>query len=84
MTGPLLRFQDLTPEERDLISADYLRRASDGGLPGASLYLDVMNSWGVMCPHPMESRMYSASWFMCEVCNCAVVDGGTSCQSAPS
>lgn len=87
MTGPLLRHSDLNPAEQALIKADFRRRRPVEGMPDHVLYLRVMHSWGVICPHPQESRMYEGlywsdsgvgfdecPWYVCGVCECIVIN----------
>lgn len=87
MTGPLLRHPDLTSSEQALIKADFLRKRPIDGMPDHVLYLRVMHSWGVICPHPQESRMYEGlywsdsqvkfaecSWYACGICECIVIN----------
>lgn len=87
MTGPLLRHSDLNDSERSLLKGDFLKRRTSSELPDHLLYLDVMHSWGVMCPHPQSSRRYEGifcwdhppgfnefKWYSCEVCECAVIN----------
>lgn len=60
--GPLLRIEELTQTEIDLISADFLSRVR--GLRPDDLgqiyfaYVDTLHSWGVICPHPQQHRRY--------------------------
>jgi hypothetical protein len=87
MTGSLLRYTDLNPAEQALIKADFLRRRPVPGMADHILYLRVMHSWGVICPHPQESRMYEGlywsdssvdfeecQWYVCQVCECIVIN----------
>lgn len=88
MTGPLLRFSDLDAQERRIIEQDVAQRLSSGHLPPTpGFYLGVLNSWGVMCPHPGEHRMYEGlylsdvpvafdecPWYGCVVCQCIVIN----------
>lgn len=85
MTGPLLRYADLNGAEQSLIRSDFIGRGSGPIDPG--LYLEVMHSWGVMCPHPRELRLYEglyrsvkpmgfdeSPWFACGICECIVIN----------
>jgi hypothetical protein len=60
--GPLLRIEDLNPEEIAIINASFLdlcrkRRVSDIN-ETYSAYVDTLHTWGVMCPHPQPHRLY--------------------------
>ena len=88
MTGPLIRFSDVDATERRIIKQDVAQRLARGHLsltPG--FYLGVLNSWGIMCPHPIESRTYEGlyvsdvelgfdecGWYDCGVCDCIVIN----------
>lgn len=60
--GPLLRADDLLPDELELVNRTFLsfcreRGVTDlDGLYGA--YVSSLHTWGVMCPHPQMWRRY--------------------------
>ncbi len=60
--GPLLRVEDLNPDEIALINASFLdlcRRRRVGDIHQTySAYVDTLHQWGVMCPHPQPHRLY--------------------------
>jgi hypothetical protein len=87
MTGPLLKHDELVPAEQALLREDFLRQRVGSDLPDHTLYLGVMHSWGVICPHPQDRRVYEGlywsdssvpfdecSWYSCGVCNCIVIN----------
>lgn len=91
MTGPLLRFQDLSPEERRIVDSAAVQRvrelASDGRDFTTHDYLEVLHSWGIMCPHPLGTRTYEGlywsdielsfdecRWYDCDTCGCIVIN----------
>jgi len=86
-TGPLLRWSDLSVAERALIVGDLAGRCQAGATPDRSVFLAVIHSWGVMCPHPQERRSYEdfpwselpvafeeRQWYSCGVCECIVIN----------
>ena len=60
--GPLLRIDELNPEEISLINGSFLdlcrkRKVADINQT-YSAYVDTLHQWGVMCPHPQPHRLY--------------------------
>jgi hypothetical protein len=88
MTGPLLRFSDLDATERRIIEQDVAQRLARGHVPPTpGFYLGVLNSWGIMCPHPVATRRYEGlyasdsdvpfeecEWYDCITCGCVVIN----------
>ena len=88
MTGPLLRFSDLSFEERAVLERDITTRLVNASVtPTAQFYLEVFNSWGIMCPHPIYFRLYDGFyrsdkevpfddciWYKCNMCQCSVIN----------
>lgn len=60
--GPLLRIEDLSTEELDLVNKSFLdlcRRRKVGDIRETyAAYVDTLHRWGVMCPHPQPNRLY--------------------------
>ncbi len=63
--GPLLRIEDLNPDEIALINASFLellRRRRPADVNGTyAAYVDTLHQWGVMCPHPQPHRRYDGT-----------------------
>jgi len=60
--GPLLRIEDLNPDEISIINSSFLDlcrkcRVSDIN-ETYQAYVDTLHIWGVMCPHPQPHRLY--------------------------
>jgi len=80
MVGSLLKFEELTLDERTLISRDFstipdICRVF--GLTRDNAGVWIFHSWGVMCPHPGYSRRPSISsdeWYDCLTCGCIVLN----------
>lgn len=88
--GPLLRIEDLNPEEITIINASFLemcksRRVEDINQTYIA-YADTLHKWGVMCPHPQQLRLYDGQssdvpidfqtfkWFECKLCSAEVIN----------
>lgn len=82
--GPMLKMSDLDPFEKQIVSDDFFSRRQDGKDMGKN-YLEVLSSWGIICPHPQDRRLYEGSirsehhesnrhWFICEMCECHVIN----------
>ena len=88
MTGPLLRFAELSSDERSVLAHSLVNNLSAENAPLTPFsYLAVLHSWGIMCPHPMPSRYYDGiygsvdeikfdecQWYNCDVCRCIVIN----------
>jgi hypothetical protein len=89
MTGPLLRYSDLAPDERSLLESElahWARMVAPARLtPTFSAW--VFHSNGIMCPHPIGSREYDgtcrsdveipfdeSNWFRCGICGSLVIN----------
>ncbi len=88
--GPLLRLEELQPDEVALINAVFLRRCQVAGSDVDitkiyEAYVKTLHEWGVMCPHPPVHRLYNGwmksdvpepdcVWFTCILCNCMVIN----------
>ena len=81
MTGPLLRFSELTPSEVSLVNVDLFKSGQVEEFTG------IFHDWGVMCPHPMDFAEYEgfyrsdsrlsfeeSNWFHCGLCDCIVIN----------
>lgn len=77
--GPLLRLEELTVEEVELVNSaffDRIHRAPPDDLAAMyRLYVATLHEWGVMCPHPTLHRLYSLDgrWYDCSLCKAAVI-----------
>lgn len=87
LMGPLLRIDELSSVEQQIISDEVFKKIRRRKLEEDhfSIYLEVLNEWGIICPHPIEKRLYvgryrskmptaSYSWFKCEACSCLTVN----------
>lgn len=88
MTGPLLRYCDLSQAERSLLDRDVVSRILGGtDSERLAVTLGVFHSWGVMCPHPIRTRLYEGlygsidsvpfdecSWYSCGACGSIVIN----------
>lgn len=87
--GPLLRLEELQPDEVALVNAVFLRRCQVVGTDDITkiyeAYIKTLHEWGVMCPHPSVHRLYNgwlksdvpepeSTWFLCGLCNCMVIN----------
>jgi hypothetical protein len=83
--GPLLAYSVLSEEERDVLqrelAADVRIKSLNFTSPlddelYASVMLDVLSGWGVMCTHPSYAleREKPGHW-ECKTCGCAVITG---------
>lgn len=77
----MLRFNDLSVAERQLISKDIFTalHLGSGSLDPYDVVSEIFHHWGVMCIHPVVKRRYRGSgptdtyrWFECEMCGCVV------------
>lgn len=63
--GPLLRIDELNPDEITLINGSFLdlcrqRKVADISQTYTA-YVDTLHQWGVMCPHPQPHRLYDGN-----------------------
>jgi hypothetical protein len=60
--GPLLRIEDLSPDELVILNASFLelcRRRNVADIQETyGAYADTLHYWRVMCPHPQPQRLY--------------------------
>ena len=60
--GPLLRFEELTLDEAGVIYADFMNFVREHGVDDTDdmwrLYVKILHSWGIMCPHQQSYRIY--------------------------
>lgn len=61
--GPLMRVEDLTPDEVSLINVSFFDRCQRERPEDITqiydAYVRTLHQWGVMCPHPQPHRLYS-------------------------
>ena len=90
--GELLRVEDLTPKEMDVVMKDFYSRVSGRGLDiweMMRVWSATLHDWGVMCSHPQQVRDYEglgrsilpvsrdeARWYRCDACGCSVFNIG--------
>lgn len=88
LCGPLLRWSDLTVDAQGMLTRHFIAKSRDvSGPPITRLYVEILHSWGVMCPHPLSYRLYDgwrasdyaipaedSRWFSCGMCGTAVVN----------
>lgn len=79
--GPLLRLEDLDVADYELLNKDFLVRAKGSTEPSLdsiyAVYLQVLTSWGVICPHPLGYRTFNdkgTSWYGCSLCQTVVLN----------
>lgn len=80
--GSLIPFHDLTDQEKqfliDELTRDVAVRRLNVSDPTSEsefdqLFLQVLNEWGVMCPHPGVSVRMTQFGYHCSTCGCDVV-----------
>jgi hypothetical protein len=88
--GPLIKIDDLTPEELELVNSDFLE-SCHGNAEDVnqiySLYVEALHRWGIMCPHPQIHKRYDgyikndtpldfeeSKWFECKLCCTYVIN----------
>lgn len=87
--GSLLRIEDLSQDERDLVNTEFMNQCKGAENIDAlyKVYVKVLHSWGIMCPHPQRQRFYdnigtsdipisfeTSKWFECKACNTSVIN----------
>lgn len=88
--GELLRLEELSPKEMDVVSKDFYSRVSGRNLGMDGLmqtWTSVLHDWGIMCSHPQHMRDYEglgpsvlpvsrdeARWYHCGACGCSVIN----------
>jgi hypothetical protein len=83
--GPMLMLSELTAPEKELVQKDLLRDArvkridftGDGDEQlFDQLYLEVLHSWGIACPHPTSSLVKTERALKCTMCGCGIIVPG--------
>lgn len=63
--GPLLRLDELSTEELDVINTTFwelCRRRRVANIQETyTAYVDTLHHWKVMCPHPQPQRLYDGN-----------------------
>lgn len=88
--GPLIRIEELSRPEIDLINGEFLERCKGSAEDIDqiySAYVQTLHSWGVICPHPQHQRMYDgyyrthipqrfedSRWYTCNLCQAIVIN----------
>lgn len=78
LTGPLVDFDDVPENWLSVIIAQALRAAHGRGAESDRLYVGVLHSYGIMCPHPRDRQADDPDgwdYFRCSMCECIVVYG---------
>jgi hypothetical protein len=79
---PLLQFHELTEHEKQFFIEELTRDVSVRRLQmdqsaDATMFdrmlLDILNEWGIMCPHPVSSVTQVPRGYNCDICGCHVV-----------
>lgn len=87
----MLRIEDLTEEELKLVNASFFRRIHESEAKELGriydAYVQTLHEWGIMCPHPIEHRLYEgwqsagsplqhseSKWYQCGLCQAAVIN----------
>jgi hypothetical protein len=82
----LIPFFRLDPEEKQIVAQDVLTQIYlNGGKDPYKIYAEVLNRWGIVCPHPQHMRLYSGQlssefpltghrWYSCPVCGCTCMN----------
>lgn len=80
--GPLLPFHELTDAEKQFLIEELTRDVSARRLNVSDpadervfdrMLLDILNDWGVMCPHPVKSAEETTHGYHCHTCGCDLV-----------
>lgn len=83
---PLMDYYSLDIWERKMLMDDVFKQVSMRKIhrDPYSVFIDVISSWGVACPHPQHRRLYREKffsdynldepWFECTVCGCMVLN----------
>jgi hypothetical protein len=80
----LIPFDRLDQEEKKIVAQDILTNIYTTGEDPYKVYAEVLNSWGVMCPHPQHMRSYNGKsslypirevrWYKCLMCHCSIIN----------
>jgi hypothetical protein len=84
---PIRHLHQLSGDERERLAREiFIRIRSDRDRRDMyDVWADVLDEWGVACPHPRPRRLYvghftsyvpqpHASWYECLSCGCAVLN----------
>lgn len=80
--GPLLSFHELTELEKQFLVEELGKNATirrlnleiiDDEEKYNSLFLDVLNDWGIMCPHPVAFIERTDISCRCNMCDCDII-----------
>ena len=83
--GPLLAYSELDQVEKEILQQELLQdvRVKRIDFTGDmdeqiydQVYIEVLNNWGVACPHPTSALKRSAHALYCSTCGCDVVIPG--------
>jgi hypothetical protein len=80
----LLNLSDLTAEEKTMVQRELVQDVRVAGIDFSQdgdelkfdrVYLDVLNEWGIMCPHPHSSveQAHHGRAKRCTVCDCLLI-----------
>lgn len=82
--GEFLSYDDLDLAERHILSQEVFTTIYLDGRKRDPYIIcaEVFASWGVMCPHPLEVRLYGGTekkpfgsgthrWYLCKACGCS-------------
>lgn len=88
-TIPLLQFHALDEEEKRLIADEVFAEIKKQGMDSRyGAYIHVLSEWGIVCPHPQETRLYrdvvtkthsdfpltNFRYYECMVCECMCIN----------
>jgi hypothetical protein len=80
--GSLIPFVELTDIEKVYLTEELMKDVTVARLSLVTpadeflydtMFLQLLNEWGVMCPHPWKSVNITNHGFLCNVCGCEVV-----------
>ena len=83
--GPMLMLSELTGAEKELVQKDLLQDARVKRIDFTGegdeqlfdqLYLEVLNGWGIACPHPTGSLVKTESALKCTTCGLGIIVPG--------
>lgn len=88
--GPMLRIEELSAEELELVNADFIERCRGRAEDLDAIYVAyarTLHSWGLICPHPQLHRRYDGfhktdipvsfaecRWYSCLLCDTIVIN----------
>lgn len=91
--GPLLQLDELSPEEKKMVQSELVADVRVVGIDFSNegddlafdrVYLDVLNNWGIACPHPHSSvePVHSGRAHRCAVCECIIIGDAEAVRKA--